>query len=84
MVRVVTLYQFARFDDLPDIHARLAATCTRAGIKGTLLIAQEGINGTIAGPSDAIETVLDAIRALPGCALLEVKESTATRHPFTA
>jgi UPF0176 protein len=46
-------------------------------VKGTLLLAREGINGTIAGPRAGIDAVLAHIRALPGCADLEWKESTA-------
>jgi UPF0176 protein len=49
---------------------------------GTLLLAGEGINGTIAGPRAGIDAVLAHIRALPGCADLEWKESTAQTMPF--
>jgi UPF0176 protein len=51
-------------------------------VKGTLLLAREGINGTIAGSDGAIEAVLAAIRALPGCGDLDVKESRAAAMPF--
>ncbi len=51
-------------------------------MKGTLLIAREGINGTIAGTDDGIGAVLAGIRALPGCAAIEVKESRAASLPF--
>ena len=51
-------------------------------MKGTLLIAHEGINGTIAGGDDGVGAVLAAIRALPGCAGLDVKESRAAVLPF--
>jgi UPF0176 protein len=47
-----------------------------------LLLANEGINGTIAGPRAGIDAMLTAIRALPGCADLDWKESTATNAPF--
>ena len=47
-IRVAALYRFARFDDPQAIRAELAALCDRLGLKGTLLIAREGINGTIA------------------------------------
>lgn len=56
--------------------------CKSRGISGTLLLAKEGINGTVAGSRDGIETVLSHLRALPGCADLEWKESTATTPPF--
>jgi len=81
-IRIAALYQFARFDDLPARRQALAALCDAHGVRGTLLLAHEGINGTIAGTADAIETVLTHIRALPGCANLDVKESGADAPPF--
>ena len=81
-VSVAALYQFTRFDDPAALRTPLLAACERAGIKGTLLLAREGINGTIAGLPEALETVLAHIRALPGCAGLEVKFSAAPEMPF--
>ncbi|CAG0907504.1 unnamed protein product, partial [Cyprideis torosa] len=49
---------------------------------GTLLVAGEGINGTIAGPRAGIDAVIAHIRSLPGCADLEWKESTSALPPF--
>jgi UPF0176 protein len=51
-------------------------------VRGTLLLAQEGINGTIAGPPDAIDAVLAHVRSLPGCAAIEAKFSPAATMPF--
>ncbi len=82
MIRVVALYRFARFDDPAALRDRLAALCADMEIKGTLLVAHEGINGTIAGAPDAIEHVVAALRALPGCADLDVKWSQAATMPF--
>jgi UPF0176 protein len=81
-IRVAALYQFARFDDLPAIQRELAALCCGRGVKGTLLLAREGINGTIAGSDEAIGAVLTHVRALPGCADIDVKESRAAAMPF--
>jgi UPF0176 protein len=81
-IRVAALYRFASFADPQSIQQPLARVACGAGIKGTLLIAREGINGTIAGAPDAIETVLAHIRALPGCADLEVKDSWTDIMPF--
>ncbi|MDB5674410.1 MAG: hypothetical protein JWM65_1392, partial [Sphingomonas bacterium] len=82
MIRVAALYRFARFDDPEALRTRLADLCAAEGIKGTLLLAHEGINGTIAGAPDAIERVVAALRALPGCADLDVKWSNAATMPF--
>lgn len=82
MFTVAALYHFTRFDDPAAIKPALAQLCFTRGVTGTLLLAREGINGTIAGSRDAIDAVLAHIRALPGCADLEWKESTATKPPF--
>jgi UPF0176 protein len=79
---VVALYRFTPFADAEALRGPLAHICCANGVKGTLLLAQEGINGTIAGSDDAIEAVLAHIRALPGCAGLDVRESRAAAMPF--
>jgi UPF0176 protein len=81
-IRVVALYQFTRFDDCPGIRASLKIACERLGIRGTLILAPEGINGTIAGSREAIEEVVAQIRSLPGCGQMAVKESEADEMPF--
>ena len=80
--RVAALYRFTRFDDPAAIQGPLAALCCGLGVKGTLLLAREGINGTIAGEDAAVETVLDHIRALPGCEGLAPKTAWTERMPF--
>ncbi|MCR5871841.1 rhodanese-related sulfurtransferase [Sphingomonas sp. J344] len=81
-VRVAALYQFTRFDDPAAIRGPLLELCVAQGVKGTLLLAREGINGTIAGSDAAIDAVLAHIRALPGCADIDVKFSHAAVMPF--
>ncbi|MBC7163453.1 MAG: rhodanese-related sulfurtransferase [Roseovarius sp.] len=82
MYRIAALYHFTRFDDPAALRAPLLGLCEEAGVRGTLLLAREGINGTIAGPFEGISRVLDHIRALPGCAGLDWKESTSDTAPF--
>lgn len=79
---VAALYAFTRFDDPDGLRKPLAQQCCARGIKGTLLLAGEGINGTIAGSDAAIAAVLAHIREFPGCADLDVKFSRATAIPF--
>ncbi len=81
-VRVAALYQFTRFDDPAAIRGPLLDLCVAQGVKGTLLLAREGINGTIAGSNAAIDAVLAHVRALPGCAAIDVKFSHAAAMPF--
>jgi len=79
---VAALYHFTRFDDPAALRGPLLAVCQQNGIKGSLLLAKEGINGTVAGPRAGIDALLAHIRALPGCADLEHKESLASEMPF--
>jgi len=79
---VAALYKFTPFADHAALQAPLLACCRVAGVKGTLLLAHEGLNGTIAGTDAGIAAVLDHIRGLPGCAELEVKFSRAPTMPF--
>lgn len=81
-IRVTALYRFAPFKDCQALRTGLEQICREAGIKGTLLLASEGINGTIAGSHAAIDQVLTHIRALPGCQALSVKDSFAEVMPF--
>lgn len=81
-VVVAALYHFARLDDFADLQAPLKALCEGAGIRGTLLLAREGINGTISGSRESIDRVLAWLRADPRLAALEHKESFADSHPF--
>ncbi|MBO6608714.1 MAG: rhodanese-related sulfurtransferase [Altererythrobacter sp.] len=80
---VAALYQFTRFEDPASLKGPLLAKCEEVGTMGTLLLAKEGINGTIAGGENAIAQVLAHIRSIPGCAELDVKFSTATEPPFS-
>ena len=82
MVRVVALYHFCRFDAPEALIPPLRDLCAAAGLRGTLLLADEGINGTVAGPSEGIDALLAHVRGLPGCAGLDWKESAAAEMPF--
>jgi UPF0176 protein len=82
MLIVAALYRFARFPDPAALRPGLLALCQANGVKGSLLLAPEGINGTIAGTRLGIDAVLAGLRALPGCADLDWKESPAEAMPF--
>jgi UPF0176 protein len=81
-VTVAALYRFARFPDPAALRAPILALCREHAIKGTLLLAREGINSTVAGSAEAIAALLDHLRTLPDCADLEVKFSLADEMPF--
>lgn len=81
-IRVTALYKFVAFDDPSALREPLFEQLSELGIKGTILLATEGVNGTIAGPAAAMEKALDVICALPGCETLEWKDSHSDGMPF--
>jgi UPF0176 protein len=85
-LKVAALYQFVPLPDFRALREPLRAQCVALGLKGTLLLAAEGINGTIAGDVSAIDTFIADLRDgdLFGGRLnnLELKFSTAEAMPF--
>jgi UPF0176 protein len=79
---ICALYRFVRLDDFRALRAPLQTLLDAQGIRGSLLLASEGINGTVAGTRAAIDALLDWLRSDPRLAALEYKESTGTRMPF--
>lgn len=79
---VAAIYKFISLDDYQSIRQPLLDICLANGVKGTLLLAAEGINGTIAGFSTDIDTVLDYLGQNPRFVDLELKKSTAEQMPF--
>ena len=81
-VVVAALYKFVTLEDFQELREPLLDACLRAGTRGTLLLAREGINGTIAGSRAGIDAVLDWLRRDPRLADLEHKESADDHMPF--
>ncbi|MDX2258225.1 MAG: rhodanese-related sulfurtransferase [Hyphomicrobiaceae bacterium] len=81
-VIVCALYRFCDLAGFAELRRPLAKLCCGRGVKGTLLLAPEGINGTIAGDGAAIEAVLTHLRAIPALAGLKAKFATAESLPF--
>ena len=81
-ITVAALYRFTPFTDPQQHRQTLTAVCSGLGIRGTLLLAHEGINGTIAGSEAAVRDAVHAIKGLPGCTHLDVKYSAAEAMPF--
>jgi UPF0176 protein len=82
MLSVAALYHFAPLADPAALREPLLARCNDQGLKGTLLLASEGINGTIAGPREGLDVVIAHIQGWSGFADMEVKYSTAETMPF--
>lgn len=84
--KVMAVYKFAALPDAEELKPPLAEFCCGRGIKGTLILAPEGINGTVAGTHEAIDALADYLFAAgPFGARLagaEVKYSFADTAPF--
>lgn len=82
MFRVAALYRFVRLERWRALREPLLALCDRLGIRGTLLLAHEGINGTVAGTPEAIDELVAHLRSMPELGELDVKFSAAAAMPF--
>jgi UPF0176 protein len=80
--RVAALYKFVSLPDYTWLREPLQNMCDLLGVKGTLLLAEEGLNGTIAGIDSAISEIIKFLRADPRLADLDVKYSYAEDMPF--
>ena len=80
--RVAALYKFTSLPDYTFLREPLQNICDLYGIKGTLLLALEGLNGTIAGNAAGIANIISFLRADPRLADLDVKYSAAEDMPF--
>lgn len=81
-VVVAALYRFTRLDDFPVLREPLLALMREHDVRGTLLLAREGINGTVSGYRAGIDALLGWLRDDGRFQGLEYKESLAGEHPF--
>ena len=81
-VIVAAMYKFVRLPDDVELRASLLDYCKRQGIKGTILLAEEGINGTVAGSREAIDALMSHLKSDTRLNDLEHKESIHSETPF--
>ncbi len=79
---VAALYKFASLDNFRELKAPLHDFCLQHEIRGTILLAAEGINGTVSGSRTAIDSLLAYLKTDPRLANLEHKESYCEHQPF--
>jgi UPF0176 protein len=79
---IATFYKFVPLENLPQRQADLLAKSRRWGLCGTILIAPEGLNATIAGFREGIDRLLTWLQAHPAIGQLTVQESTTASAPF--
>jgi UPF0176 protein len=80
--QVAAFYKFASLDDITVMQQHISQVCKDAGLLGTILLASEGINGTVAGSSAGIESLFEFLRQYPGLETLDNKISYCNRNPF--
>ena len=84
--KVVAFYQFAALPDFRELREPLRALCASLRLKGSVLLAHEGINGTLAGAAEAVDELVNGLREGPLFSnrldRIELKYSQATAMPF--
>lgn len=78
----ISAYRFVSLDNLPLLRERMLAQCHALALKGTILLAPEGINLFLAGPRDAIDSFMNWLREDTRFAGMEGKESLSEEVPF--
>ena len=79
---IATMYQFVQLDDFMKMKPLLVKVCRENNIKGTILLAQEGLNATIAGPRLGIDNLLAYLYTGPRFKTMQYKESFTDASPF--
>jgi UPF0176 protein len=79
---VAAFYRFAALDQLPPLRAELLQLAASRDVRGTILLAGEGVNGTIAGPAAGVHAVLARLRQVDGLERLAAKFSHAREQAF--
>lgn len=81
-VVVAALYKFAKLPDYRELQKSILEVCQKNGVFGSILLATEGINGTVAGNRQGIDALLKFLRSEPRFSDLEHKESFSQEMPF--
>jgi len=83
MIKNLSCYKFVTLNDLLELRTKLKQDCLKFGVKGTILLAPEGINLFIAGDEQAISSFKQMMWAIPEFSDLDFKESVSGGVPFT-
>ena len=81
-ILVAALYKFVEIDDLLSLQINLYEICEKNNIMGTILIANEGINGTISGKTNEINQTISLLKSDKRFANIEIKYSSTDKQPF--
>lgn len=78
----IAFYRFVDLERLPELRRELRALGSRLGLKGTIILSPEGINGFLAGPEAPVRELMSTLRSMPPFDGIEFKESRSSRVPF--
>lgn len=81
-ILVAALYKFVEIDDLLSLQSNLYEICEKNNIMGTILIANEGINGTISGKTNEINQTISLLKSDKRFTNIEIKYSSTDKQPF--
>ena len=81
-ILVAALYKFVEIDDLLSLQSNLYEICKKNNIMGTILIANEGINGTISGKTNEINQTISLLKSDKRFTNIEIKYSSSDKQPF--
>ncbi len=79
---VAALYKFVRLSDVEELRDGLLKVCQENDVSGTLILAREGVNGTISGRAEAVHEVLDFLKRDDRFSNLDIKFAEAAVAPF--
>ena len=82
-VKNISAYCFAPLEEIKSLRSRLTTACRGWGLRGTILLATEGINLFVAGPAGEIDQLLKLLQSVPGLERLEPKVSESRTQPFS-
>ena len=81
-IQVCAFYKFIPIKDLPSLRETLLQDLRDYQIKGTIIIAEEGINGTISGEASSMQSLINTLQQRDQIGVFEYKISITTQHPF--
>ena len=82
MFSVAALYKFSSINDPESLHNEIRKSLKSLSISGTILVGEEGINGTISGTNSNIKKAIAFIQSIKGFAGLDIKYSESPKNPF--
>lgn len=78
----IAFYRFVDLEELSALRPKLRALCSGLGLRGTIILSPEGINGFLAGDESRVREFMASIRAITPFESLEFKESVSSEVPF--